>query len=115
MVLRSLREVDRLRPETEEMLLSWQHSGFHVHAGEPVLPDDKARQEHLARPRRAPTAKVEALPCRARLDAEWARCVWRRDEAAAGRGSPSGVCWSRGFSMPGTQNRRGVLEKTPRL
>ena len=49
MVLRSLREAERLRSETEEMLLSWQHPGFHVHAGEPVLPDDKDRQEHLAR------------------------------------------------------------------
>jgi hypothetical protein len=49
MVLRSLREAERLRGETEEMLLSWQHPGFHVHATEPVLPDDKDRQEHLAR------------------------------------------------------------------
>ncbi len=31
------------------MLLSWQHSGFGVHSGEPVLPDDTGRQEHLAR------------------------------------------------------------------
>jgi len=49
MVLRSLREAERLRGETEEMLLSWQHPGFHVHATEPVLADDKERQEHLAR------------------------------------------------------------------
>ena len=49
MVLRGLREMERLRPETEEMLLSWQNPGFHVHATEPVLPDDKERQEHLAR------------------------------------------------------------------
>ena len=49
LVLRSLRDAERLRPETEEMLLSWQHPGFHVHATEPVLADDKERQEHLAR------------------------------------------------------------------
>ena len=49
MVLRSLREAERLRGETEEMLLGWQHPGFHVHATEPVLADDKDRQEHLAR------------------------------------------------------------------
>ena len=49
MVLRSLREAERLRGETEEMLLSWQHPGFQVHATEPVLADDKERQEHLAR------------------------------------------------------------------
>ena len=49
MVLRSLREAERLQPQTEELLLGWQHSGFSVHATEPVLPDDTERQEHLAR------------------------------------------------------------------
>ena len=49
LVLRELRRAERLREETESMLLSWQHSGFHVHAGEPVLPDDTDRLEHLAR------------------------------------------------------------------
>jgi hypothetical protein len=49
LVLRELRRAGRLREETESMLLSWQHSGFHVHAGEPVLPADVERLEHLAR------------------------------------------------------------------
>ena len=31
------------------MLLAWQHSGFSVHATEPVLPDDTDRLEHLGR------------------------------------------------------------------
>ena len=49
MVLRSLRKAERLRPETEEMLLGWEHSGFSVHTTEPVLPDNTDRLEHLAR------------------------------------------------------------------
>ncbi len=49
LVLKELRRAKRLREETEAMLLSWQHSGFGVHAGEPVLPDHTERQEHLAR------------------------------------------------------------------
>ena len=48
MVLRSLRKAERLRPETEQTLLSWEHSGFSVHATEPVLPDNPDRLEHLA-------------------------------------------------------------------
>jgi len=47
--LRELRRAERLREETETMLLGWQHSGFHVHSGEPVLPDDTHRLEHLGR------------------------------------------------------------------
>ena len=49
LVLRELRDADRLRGETEEMLLSWRYSGFSVHATEPILPGDTDRQEHLAR------------------------------------------------------------------
>jgi hypothetical protein len=48
-VLRSLRKAERLRPETEQMLLGWHHFGFSVHTAEPVLPDDTDRLEHLAR------------------------------------------------------------------
>ena len=49
LVLRKLRNAERLQPETEQMLLGWQHSGFSVHATEPVLPDDTGRLEHLGR------------------------------------------------------------------
>ena len=49
LVLAQLRQAGRLREETEQMLLSWQHSGFSVHATEPILPDDTDRQEQLAR------------------------------------------------------------------
>jgi hypothetical protein len=31
------------------MLLSWEHSGFSVWAGEPIRPGDTERQEHVAR------------------------------------------------------------------
>ena len=48
-VLRALRRAERLRPETEQMLLGWEHSGFSVHATEPVLPGNTDRLEHLAR------------------------------------------------------------------
>jgi hypothetical protein len=48
-VFRELRKAKRLRSETEERLRQWRHSGFNVHAGEPVLPDDTDRLEHLAR------------------------------------------------------------------
>jgi hypothetical protein len=68
MVLRSLREAERLRGETEEMLLSWQHPGFHVHATEPVLPDDKARQEHLARYITRAPLRLDAVKCTGERD-----------------------------------------------
>jgi hypothetical protein len=48
---------ERLRPETAEMMRSWQHSGFNVHASEPVLPTDRERLEKIARyDARAPLA-----------------------------------------------------------
>ena len=49
LVFSELIAAKRLRPETAEMMRSWNHSGFNVHAGEPVLPTDKERLEHLAR------------------------------------------------------------------
>jgi len=49
LVLAELRGANRLREETEQMLLGWHHPGFSVHATEPIQPEDTARQEHLAR------------------------------------------------------------------
>jgi len=49
LVLAELRGAQRLREETEQMLLGWHHPGFSVHATEPIQPEDTARQEHLAR------------------------------------------------------------------
>jgi hypothetical protein len=48
-VLARLRQAQRLREHTEQMLLSWEHSGFSVWAGEPIGPGDSERQEHVAR------------------------------------------------------------------
>jgi hypothetical protein len=48
-VLARLRQARRLREHTEQMLLSWEHSGFSVWAGEPIRPGDTERQEHVAR------------------------------------------------------------------
>jgi hypothetical protein len=55
----------RITRLTVERLLTWQHSGFNVHAGEPVEPEEKQRREHLARYlARAPLAldKLTYLP-----------------------------------------------------
>jgi hypothetical protein len=48
-VFAALIAAERLRPETAEMMRSWQHSGFNVHASEPVLPTDRERLEKIAR------------------------------------------------------------------
>ena len=37
-----------LAPERVQVLLSWKHSGFNVHTGEPVPPENKAELEKLA-------------------------------------------------------------------
>jgi len=48
-VLARLRQGRRLREHTEQMLLSWEHSGFSVWAGEPIRPGGTERKEHVAR------------------------------------------------------------------
>ena len=48
-VFAALIAAERLRPETAEMMRGWNHSGFNVHASEPVLPTDRARLEKIAR------------------------------------------------------------------
>lgn len=47
-VLASLVAKKLLPPERVQVLLSWKYSGFYVHAGEPVPPENKAELEHLA-------------------------------------------------------------------
>jgi hypothetical protein len=49
LVLAGLRREQRLTEETHLQLLGWVHSGFSVHAGAPILPDDTQLLEHLAR------------------------------------------------------------------
>jgi len=57
LVFAELTAVKRLRPETAEMMRGWNHSGFNVHASEPVLPTDRERLEKIARyDSRAPLA-----------------------------------------------------------
>ena len=68
-VLRALRKAERLRPETEQMLLGWEHSGFSVHATEPVLPDDTDRLEHLARYITRASMRLDAI------GRDWARLL----------------------------------------
>jgi len=48
-VLSMLLKEGRITRLTVERLLTWHHSGFNVHAGERVEPEDKERREHLAR------------------------------------------------------------------
>jgi hypothetical protein len=40
-VFRFLRKRELLSRERMELILSWPHSGFNVHVGETVVPDDK--------------------------------------------------------------------------
>ena len=47
LVFAELVVAERLRPETAEMMRSWQHSAFDVHASEPVLPTDRERLEKI--------------------------------------------------------------------
>jgi hypothetical protein len=64
-VLSMLLREGRITKLTAERLLTWHHSGFNVHAGERVAPDEKQRREHLARYLvRAPLAldKLTYLP-----------------------------------------------------
>jgi hypothetical protein len=47
-VLKLLVDLKLLPPERVQVLHSWKHSGFNVHAGDPVPPEHKAELEHLA-------------------------------------------------------------------
>lgn len=47
-VLKLLVDLKLLPPERVQVLLSWKHSGFNVHSGEPVPPENKAQLEQLA-------------------------------------------------------------------
>ena len=39
----------KVRPEMIENLMSWRHSGFHVHASHRILPRHAESMENLAR------------------------------------------------------------------
>ena len=60
-VLARLRQARRLREHTEQMLLSWEHSGFSVWAGEPIRPGDTERQEHVARTVTRAPVRLDAI------------------------------------------------------
>ena len=60
-VLARLRQAQRLREHTEQMLLSWAHSGFSVWAGEPIRPGDTERQEHVARTVTRAPVRIDAI------------------------------------------------------
>jgi Transposase zinc-binding domain/Putative transposase len=47
-VLKLLVDLKLLPPERVQVLHSWKHSGFNVHSGEPVPPENKAELEKLA-------------------------------------------------------------------
>jgi len=47
-ILKLLVALKLLPPERVQVLHSWKHSGFNVHAGEPVPPENKAQLEQLA-------------------------------------------------------------------
>ena len=47
-VLKFLVTLKLLCPERVQVLLSWKHSGFNVHHGDPVPPENKAELEKLA-------------------------------------------------------------------
>ena len=47
-ILKLLVTLKLLPPERVQVLLSWKHSGFNLHAGEPVPPENKAELEKLA-------------------------------------------------------------------
>jgi hypothetical protein len=49
LVLGALRREQRLTAETQRALLGCVHSGFSVHVGPSILPDDNAGLEQLAR------------------------------------------------------------------
>jgi hypothetical protein len=49
LVLVALLRDQRLIEETRLQLLGWMHSGFSVHVGPPILPDETRLLEHLAR------------------------------------------------------------------
>jgi hypothetical protein len=49
LVLAALRREQRLSEEFHQNLLGWVHSGFSVHVGPALLPDDTASLEHVAR------------------------------------------------------------------
>ncbi|HUV35795.1 MAG TPA: transposase, partial [Patescibacteria group bacterium] len=48
-VFRFLRERELLSRERMELILSWPHSGFNVHIGETIAPDDTASLTRVAR------------------------------------------------------------------
>ena len=49
MLLSTLEHNDVIAPEVIENMRTWQHSGFHVYAGEPIEPEDEEKRLFLAR------------------------------------------------------------------
>jgi len=63
LVLDRLRRAERLSESFHERLLSWEHSGFSVHAGEAIPPQEAESLERLARyMTRAPVALSKVFP-----------------------------------------------------
>ena len=48
-IIRMLQDQELLSDELAEKLYSWKHSGFSVHAGDPIKPDQKLALERTAR------------------------------------------------------------------
>ena len=63
LVLGRLRRAERLSASFHETLLSWEHSGFSVHAGEAISAEEPESLERLARyMTRAPVALAKVFP-----------------------------------------------------
>jgi hypothetical protein len=60
-VMRLLQDVGLLTRERTELLLSWRHTGFSVHTGVRVEPEDGASVERLARYIMRPPVSLERL------------------------------------------------------
>jgi hypothetical protein len=61
LVLAALRREHRLSEEFHRLLLSWVHSGFSVHVGPVILPDDGDSLEHVGRYITRAPLKIDAL------------------------------------------------------
>lgn len=60
-VMRFLQDVGLLREERSELLLSWRHTGFSVHNGVCVEPEDEGSLERLARYILRPPISLERM------------------------------------------------------
>jgi hypothetical protein len=74
-VFRSLLDAHRISPATVERMLGWTHSGFNVHRGNHLQPEDSAGRQQVARYLLHPPLSLDRMT----YDAEKCEVTYRSD------------------------------------